>query len=254
MDKSFLSKMVLFDILGAHRIYAKKEILTQRKKRPNWALAMKLGGNTEYTCREITTNSNPQRIVLLPKGIDYTWISHGGECLMIEFDCNIEFDQIVGFSIRDNKKFVELFERIEHNRATSEAFSEIRNLEILYRIFIMLFETEKKYVPSKKPEMLRPSVDYINGHFADPGINLSQIAGVSGMSEVYFRKTFTELYGSSPMKYVHMVRMNKAKEILKSDYNSIEAVARSVGYNSVYHFSKMFKKYFGVSPSEYGKS
>ena len=41
--------------------------------------------------------------------------------------------------------------------------------------------------------------------------------------------------------------------ILKSDYDTIEQVALSVGYNSIYHFSKMFKLYTGKSPLEYGK-
>ncbi|MBQ2704787.1 MAG: helix-turn-helix transcriptional regulator, partial [Clostridia bacterium] len=42
--------------------------------------------------------------------------------------------------------------------------------------------------------------------------------------------------------------------ILHSDYESVEQVAFSVGYNSIYHFSKMFKLYTGKSPSEYAKA
>ena len=55
------------------------------------------------------------------------------------------------------------------------------------------------------------------------------------------------------MKYLHNFRIQKAKAILRSDYESIEQVARSVGYNSIYHFSKMFKEYTGKSPTEYAK-
>jgi phosphoglycerol transferase MdoB-like AlkP superfamily enzyme len=49
-------------------------------------------------------------------------------------------------------------------------------------------------------------------------------------------------------------RLNKAKAILLSDYETIEQVSISVGYNSIYHFSKMFKKYVGINPSEYAKT
>ena len=45
----------------------------------------------------------------------------------------------------------------------------------------------------------------------------------------------------------------KAKAILRSDFETIEQVALSVGYNSIYHFSKMFKVYSGISPLEYSK-
>ena len=74
------------------------------------------------------------------------------------------------------------------------------------------------------------------------------------MSTVYFRRTFTSVYGISPIKYLHNFRIEKAKAILKSDYDTIEQVALSVGYNSIYHFSKMFKLYTGKSPLEYAKA
>lgn len=74
------------------------------------------------------------------------------------------------------------------------------------------------------------------------------------MSTVYFRKTFASMYGVSPMKYLHNFRIKKAEAILLSDYESIEQVAFSIGYNSIYHFSKMFKNYTGQSPTEYAKT
>ena len=73
------------------------------------------------------------------------------------------------------------------------------------------------------------------------------------MSTVYFRRTFVSVYGISPIKYLHNFRMEKAKAILRSDFETIEQVALSVGYNSIYHFSKMFKVYSGISPLEYSK-
>jgi len=50
------------------------------------------------------------------------------------------------------------------------------------------------------------------------------------------------------------IRINKAKSILLSDYESISQVAESVGYNSIYNFSKMFKQYTGKGPTEYKKT
>lgn len=74
------------------------------------------------------------------------------------------------------------------------------------------------------------------------------------MSTVYFRKCFESAYGVSPIRYLHNFRISKAKAILRSDFDSVEQVATSVGYNSIYHFSKMFRQYTGQSPSEYAKS
>ena len=58
----------------------------------------------------------------------------------------------------------------------------------------------------------------------------------------------------SPPFGIHDFRMDKAKAILRSDYDSIGQVATSVGYNSIYHFSKMFRQYTGQTPTQYARS
>ena len=80
------------------------------------------------------------------------------------------------------------------------------------------------------------------------------LAALCGISTVYFRKTFETVFGVSPIRYLHDLRIGKAKAILSGDYDSIRQVAESTGYSSVYHFSKMFKLYTGQSPSTYAKS
>ncbi len=69
---------------------------------------------------------------------------------------------------------------------------------------------------------------------------------------MYFRKLFAATYGTLPIAYVHQLRIKKAKEMLMSDYGSITEIALSVGYASVYDFSRAFKKHTGVPPSRYG--
>lgn len=48
-----------------------------------------------------------------------------------------------------------------------------------------------------------------------------------------------------------MLRIKKAKELLKNDSMSIKEVGYSVGYSDPNYFSKVFKKYEGISPTEY---
>ena len=71
------------------------------------------------------------------------------------------------------------------------------------------------------------------------------------MSSVYFRKMFTQIMGGSPIAYVKQFRIEKAKEMLKSDYGTLTDIASMLGYASLYDFSRDFKKQTGVPPSKY---
>ena len=60
--------------------------------------------------------------------------------------------------------------------------------------------------------------------------------------------------GESPIRYLIQIRLEKAKEILEDEScGSIRDVAAEVGYEDVYYFSKLFKKYYGIAPAYYKK-
>ncbi len=252
LENNILSNLVVLSVQGANRVYAKVNTKTARENRNLWGIAMKPKGYTEYVCKGKSIISDNQHITLLSKGSCYSWESFGGECLMIEFDANIESDMLYSFNINESTRIVSLFNSIERNRTKNGL--EIKNIKYLYEILTILLESNtKEYIPTEKANIIAPAVDYITKNFSNPEINLELLSEISGVSYVYFRKLFTKIHGVPPMKYLHILRMNKAADIFKSDYNSIESVAYSVGYNSVYHFSKMFKFYFGISPSNYQK-
>ena len=123
--------------------------------------------------------------------------------------------------------------------------------QLVYKLLLLLFNENKKYVPSQKAEKITPAIEYIIQHYDDPKITSEFLSSLTTLSHTYFRKIFTQEYGVPPMEYLNILRMRKAAEMLKSDYTSIYAISLSVGYNSIYHFSKMFKKHFGVSPTSF---
>ena len=85
-------------------------------------------------------------------------------------------------------------------------------------------------------------------------ISLDQIAHNMYLSPVYISKIFKEETGESPINYLIKIRLEKAKEILsEKESGSIKSIANEIGYDDVYHFSKLFKKYFGISPQHYRK-
>ena len=101
--------------------------------------------------------------------------------------------------------------------------------------------------------MIAPAIKYLEENYANTELSSDDIARVAGVSSVYFRKLFATLFGQPPMRYLQSVRMEKAKDMLSGDYMPISDIAESVGFKSIYHFSKTFKKIVGYTPTEYAR-
>ncbi|RCW47395.1 AraC family transcriptional regulator [Paenibacillus prosopidis] len=82
-------------------------------------------------------------------------------------------------------------------------------------------------------------------------LRIEDLANELGLTRKYMSSLFKEAVGISPQQYVFQYRLNKARELLKKASLSIREVAYSVGYHDQLLFSRMFKKTFGMSPSEY---
>ena len=178
-----------------------------------------------------------------------------GECLIIEFDALETADDLFSFSLADNGALVSLFKQIQKCLSLQGPAWRLEVRQLLYELLVMLAKSVKReYVSRDKQRILQTAVNYITEKYYDCTITNDFLASLCGISTVYFRKTFETVYGKAPIQYLHDLRMSKAKDILQSDYGSIQQVAESVGYNSIYHFSKMFKQYTGVSPSAYASS
>lgn len=110
------------------------------------------------------------------------------------------------------------------------------------------FETYSKSYAVKR------IINYLMENY-EQKISLDQIAHNMYLSPVYISKIFKEETGESPINYLIKIRLEKAKEILEERREgSIKSIANEIGYDDVYHFSKLFKKYFGMSPQHYRKT
>ena len=82
-------------------------------------------------------------------------------------------------------------------------------------------------------------------------IELQDLADCMRLEKSYFLKKFKRKYKCTPMKYVTMLRIEKAKELLQCSDKNVTQIAEELGYNSIHHFSSQFKRIVGVSPKVY---
>ncbi len=252
-----VANITVTEVFSANRLMnSPVGVTTYRHNRNGWAIALKLHGKTIYTVGNENVLSDSLHPVILPKGSDYSWVcKEPGECLIIEFDAEIKCSTLFSFETSDNSTIINAFSKIEKSIHRQKSYYRLECFNHLYEILLFLAKsTSKEPIHPKKHQILYPAIKYISENYFDGNITNASLAEICGISTVYFRKTFESVYGISPIKYLHNFRIEKAKAILHSDYESIEQVALSVGYNSIYHFSKMFKQYTGKSPSEYAKA
>jgi AraC family transcriptional regulator of arabinose operon len=81
-------------------------------------------------------------------------------------------------------------------------------------------------------------------------ITLDQMAAIAGMSVPYFCSRFKKAFDLSPIQCLIQHRMHHAAQLLANKNLSVTQVAEQVGYEDLFHFSKMFKKHFGLSPRD----
>ncbi len=101
----------------------------------------------------------------------------------------------------------------------------------------------------QKRELAEAMLTYINTHYMQD-ISLEVFSKDMYLSQVYLSKIFKEEIGTSPINYLIQKRLARAKELLEKTDLSIHAIAQQVGYADMYHFSKLFKKYYGFPPSK----
>ena len=91
---------------------------------------------------------------------------------------------------------------------------------------------------------------YVCNHCEKP-LNREVLAAVAGFSVPHFHRVFTTCAGESIAGYVRRVRMERAGRKLRMGAVDITEVAHAAGYDSHAAFSKAFRQYFGLTPSEF---
>lgn len=92
---------------------------------------------------------------------------------------------------------------------------------------------------------------YIDSHFTDPDLQMNKVAAQCNLSSNHFSTVFSQEMGVSFRDYINNLRLNRAKELLRSTNIMCAQVAYQCGYNDPHYFSTFFKKKTGFTPQEF---
>ena len=104
----------------------------------------------------------------------------------------------------------------------------------------------------KRERLVFKILDYLNEHYAE-NLSLDKISEHFFISKSNLSHYFKRETGLSPIQYIMQRRIGEAQSLLVETSLPIQEIEFQLGFNDSAHFSKMFKKYVGVTPNEYRK-
>ncbi len=101
-----------------------------------------------------------------------------------------------------------------------------------------------------EPPLITRAKQYIEEHLTEE-LSLGQVAAAVHTSTFYFCKLFKKATGLNFTAFVSRLRTEKAKNLLLNPNLRVSEIAYEVGFQSLTHFNRVFKKVVGQSPTEY---
>ena len=141
-----------------------------------------------------------------------------------------------------------IFELLTRNFRTGDEMLALGNLLRL----VSLLSPKSLANPNVGSKLILSEAEFISSHYSEE-IDLDKCAERCNFSRSRFTHLFTEVVGISPYRYQQKFRLEQACELLRSTSLPVSEVAESVGFQDALYFSRLFKKRFGMSPSDMRK-
>ena len=128
-------------------------------------------------------------------------------------------------------------------------FDWLERLSLSFRLLCEIARDTNRTELDEKNRKIKAGITYLQNNFT-LDFPVETLAEMCCLSVGRFRKIFSECTGMSPIDYRNKLRIEKAVCMLKSGEFTVSETAEAVGIQDVKYFSKLFKRYTGVTPRE----
>ncbi len=97
---------------------------------------------------------------------------------------------------------------------------------------------------------LKQAIGYIRSNYTND-LSLNEVAEFAGLSKYYFAHEFRRLTDYSFVEYINILRLEKAKNLLRQSQMTIAEIGKECGFENRAYFSRSFTRYVNITPSEY---
>ncbi|MBQ4386337.1 MAG: helix-turn-helix domain-containing protein [Prevotella sp.] len=114
-------------------------------------------------------------------------------------------------------------------------------------------EIQRVRVKGNNDALMERIVKCVNENLSNPDFGVESMTKEIGISRAQLHRKMKEMTGLSTSEFVRNLRLEQAARLIREKKINITQVAYSVGFNNQAHFSTVFKKHFGMTPTEYGE-
>ena len=114
----------------------------------------------------------------------------------------------------------------------------------------LVTETEEQF-ESQDQKLLRVAITTVENNISDSQFSVEKMATEMNMSRTNLHRKLKSIMGLPPSELIRSIRLRKAAKLILNKVDSVSQIALQVGFDDYAHFSKSFKKHFGVPPTNY---
>jgi len=185
---------------------------------------------------------------------DYYWVSFNGlhaETYLNRLSLGVKHPV---FKCNNPQAFAQCFKSLFES-THYETSMDLHALSSFYLLLASIAEyTSPRAIfgrtPSQQEHYIRQAIEFIETNYSRK-ITIEETASYVGINRKYLTKLFNLLLNESPQSFLVSFRLNKASELLHQRTLTVCEIAHSIGYTDAFVFSKVFKKFKGVSPKGY---
>ncbi len=238
---------IITGFAAAFSVQDEKGKIKDYKDRKSACFILTLKGRIRFSSEKGEVTADPEHAVYLPQGLTYrNECLENAESYVFNFYTQHSGGAPCSLCAVSAETAKEYQQRILSHVSSSSLCASFLLMEDLYALAARLFGKEEKRATDRTVDA---ALDYIKTRYHDPALTVKEIAEHCFISEIYLRKLFEKHVHATPFRTITDVRMKMAR-LLLDEKRPIREVAVRVGYSDIYQFSRAYKRYYGMSPSQ----
>lgn len=155
------------------------------------------------------------------------------------------------FQLPESNEVLDYWEIIFKKTIDEDIDNIFTNSLLAYTFIITLHRYLKQYGShTNDSQSIELCIEFINSNYGDP-ISLVDIADAGNISPFNLNKKFKEVVGDTPLHYLIRQRIRNSMIMLHNSDSTISEIAIKCGFDNANYFAKVFRKYTGLSPTEF---